>query len=115
MLKTLVILFRHYLSVAAFAASLFFAGTVNGQASLHVKDYGAFPDDTIDDAIAIQAALTAAKKQHIKRIDFAAGKYLLLNKANPSLNACFGITGFDGLRLNGATVRRKTCDLAGKT
>jgi hypothetical protein len=72
------------------------------QETVYVKDYGAIADDTLDDAAAIQAAFTFAKAHQVKCVAFAAGKYFLKAKAAPELNACFGLSHYNGLQVRGA-------------
>lgn len=75
---------------------------VDAQNVVHVRDYNALPGDTLDDAAGIQAALNYAKAHNIKKVEFAAGTYLLNVVFNKPLNAYFGIENFTGLKLRGA-------------
>jgi len=59
-------------------AGLLFLGTfllASGQSQISVSDFGAFPDDTINDRIAIQSALEYCKLNHIHKIVISAGEY----------------------------------------
>jgi hypothetical protein len=83
-------------------ALVFALGIMNAQKIVRVSDYSAFPNDTLDDAAGIQAALNYAKGHHIKRVEFDAGKYLLKVRSNTSLDAYFGLANYNGLHLVGA-------------
>jgi hypothetical protein len=82
-------------------AVIFSTVIVNAQDIVHVRNYNAIPGDTLDDAAGIQAALNYAKAHDIKRVEFAAGTYLLNVISNKSLNAYFGLENFTGLQLAG--------------
>lgn len=69
---------------------------------VQVKDFNAFPDDGLDDARGVQAALQHAKTHHINTVLFEKGRYDLLEVAAPSLNAHIGLTNCNGLRLKGS-------------
>jgi hypothetical protein len=92
---------RYVFRTAAALCMLSFSLAANSQ-SIRVRDYNAIPNDTLDDAAGIQAALTAARTQNIHRVEFEAGIYYLKVVAAPSLNAYFGLTNFAGLQLAGA-------------
>jgi hypothetical protein len=86
--------------------SLWAAGTgklyLYGGPDIYVSTYGAIPNDGIDDAVAIQQALTAAVASHSKVI-FAAGRYdLKVVAAATYMNSYVGISTASGVELEGA-------------
>jgi len=88
----------------AVIACLFVCCSLNAQTSISVNDFGAVPNDTIDDAGYIQQALTYAKQHNIKKVNFGAGRYMLKSTAATGLNACVGLTNLNGLQVTGVMV-----------
>ncbi|GAB3760185.1 glycosyl hydrolase family 28-related protein [Microlunatus parietis] len=89
--------------LGAAAVTQFGAPTAYGAPrELHVRDFGARPDDDSDDTDAIRAAITAAiGSGRPTVVRFAAGTYRL--RPDTDLGASVPITGADGLTLAGAT------------
>lgn len=61
--------------LVGFFFKLFFSATA--QKLISVKDFGAIPNDTINDRTAIQQALDFCKVHHIKKLLVPPGKYLI--------------------------------------
>lgn len=79
-------------------------GALNGcgqsRAFLHVRDFGAFPDDGNDDVAAISRAVDAAARQAPATVVFDAGTYNLLE--NPGAgDALIDLSGKTGITLQG--------------
>jgi hypothetical protein len=74
-------------------------------ASVHVADFGAIPDDGVDDTIAIQNALTSARKPAGQTVVFSPGVYDVSAKNAPNL--CLIVVNAENLVLegNGALLR----------
>ena len=69
---------------------------------VYVSTYGAIPNDGIDDAVAIQQAVTAAAATHSKLV-FDSGRYDLKTVAAAAyMSSYIGISGASGLSLEGA-------------
>ncbi len=75
-----------------------------GLYALHVKDFGALPDDSICDIIAIRAAINHAKEINAARLEFDAGVYNLDQDAfhaQGETGDLITIIGVSGLILEG--------------
>ncbi len=70
--------------------------------TLHVADFGAIPDDGLDDTPAIQRAIDAAIAAGATRLEFAAGTYDLIKPALRGGQLLF-VKGSSGLTLAGAS------------
>lgn len=66
---------RYFLTPIFFAAVFFAISTSLAATEIHVSEFGAFPDDDLDDTLAINAAFVAAKAMPEAVIRFDAGTY----------------------------------------